>query len=645
MDTTDPRAAKDAMPATRAANARAAAQLPFADRTDFERAARGRLAPPASPQIVGPGGLPAWDLDAYAFLGGEPPPTVHPSLWRQAQLNAIAGLFEVVPGVYQVRGLDLSNVTFIAGDTGWVVVDPLTTAVTARAALDLVTEHLGARPVRAVVYTHSHVDHFGGVRGIVDERDVAGGRVAIVAPDGFLEAAISENVVAGTAMSRRASYMYGMLLPRGPRGHVDAGLGKSTPLARPGLLAPTDTIRATGEERVLDGVRMEFQLTPGTEAPAEMNFLFPDLRLLCMAENCTATLHNVYTPRGAQVRDALAWSTYIQEAIERFADRADAVFASHHWPRWGRDDLVHFLGVQRDLYRYLHDQTMRLANHGLTMLEIAEELALPAELAGEWSARGYYGTVNHNVKAIYQRYLGWFDGNPAHLHPLPPVEASRRYVEWMGGADEVVRRAREAFDAGEFRWVAQVVDHVVFADPEHEEARLLQADALEQLGYQAESGPWRAFYLTGAQELRHGVPRSLPALGTANPDVVAAMTTQMLLDYLAVRIDGPRAAGRRVVWDLDVAEPDGTVEPWTVVLERGVLHTVAGRRAGDLEGGPADVHLTLPRAALGAIVVGAATVDDLVAQGTVTLAGDPAAVADLLDLCDTFDFWFDIVTP
>jgi alkyl sulfatase BDS1-like metallo-beta-lactamase superfamily hydrolase len=644
----DPRAPKDATEATRAAHAAAAAALPWHDRADFERATRGRIAGPSSQQVLGPGGLPAWDLDAYAFLQGEPPATVHPSLWRQAQLNATAGLFEVVPGVYQVRGLDLSNVTFVAGDTGWVVVDPLTTAVTARAALDLVTEHLGERPVRAVIYTHSHVDHFGGVRGVVDEEEVAAGRVPIVAPAGFLEAAISENVVAGTVMSRRATYMYGMLLPRGPRGHVDAGLGKSTPLARAGLLAPTDEVHATGEERVLDGVRLELQLTPGAEAPAEMNFLFPDLRLLCMAENCTATFHNVYTPRGAQVRDALAWSKYVQEAIERFGDRADVVCASHHWPRFGREDALHFLGVQRDLYRYVHDQTMRLANHGLTMDEIAEALTLPEELAREWSARGYYGTLNHNAKAVYQRYLGWFDGNPAHLHPLPPVEAARRYVEWMGGSAEVLRRARAAFDAGDLRWVAQVVDHVVFAEPGNEEARLLQADALEQLGYQAESGPWRSFYLTGAQELRHGVPRSLPALGTANPEIVAAMTTEMLLDYLAVRLDGPRAAGRRIVCDLEVVDGgDVDAEPqrWTVVLERGALHAVAGRHAGPAEGGRADVTLALARPALAALVTGEASPADLAAQGHLVLEGDASALDDLLELCDRFDFWFDIVTP
>ena len=430
-----------------------------------------------------------------------------PGCGGRRSLNNVAGLFEVAPGFHQVRGLDLSNLTVIEGAEGRIVIDPLTSADTARAALDLVEAHLGARRVTAVIYTHSHVDHFAGIHGVVDEADVDAGRVRVIAPAGFLHAAISENVVAGTAMTRRASYMYGALLPRGPLGHVDAGLGKGVPLfGRQGLVAPTEDVETTGTELVVDGVRIVFQVTPDTEAPAEMNFHFPDHRVLCMAENCTCTLHNLYTPRGAQVRDALAWSKYLNEAIDLFGADSDVLFASHHWPRWGRDDLLDHLATQRDLYRYLHDQTMRLANKGRTMVEAAEELELPPALADAPASRGYYGTVNHNVKAVYQRYLGWFDGNPAHLHPLPPAEVGARYVAAMGGADAVVARAREAFDAGDYRWVAELLDRVVASDPSHRAATALLADTLEQLGYQAESAPWRDFYLTGAQELRSGPP-------------------------------------------------------------------------------------------------------------------------------------------
>ena len=635
---TDDLEPKDATASTAAANAAVADVLPLDDPRDLERATRGRLAPPSSAQVHAAGGWAVWDLDAYAFLDEDCPPTVNPSLWRQARLNSIAGLFEVAEGFYQVRGLDLSNVSFIAGDTGWVVVDPLTSAETAAAALALVTEHLGARPVHAVIYTHSHVDHFAGVRGVVDEADVRAGRVEIIAPAGFLDAAISENVVAGTVMNRRATYMYGALLPRGPRGHVDAGLGKSIPLlGTTGLIAPTREITETGTELVIDGVRIEFQLTPGTEAPAEMNFHFPDRRILCMAENCSANQHNLYTLRGAQVRDALAWSKYLQEAIERYAGVTDVLFASHHWPRFGADDAREHLEVQRDLYRYLHDQSLRLANKGLTMVEVAEELALPEALARDFSARDYYGTVNHNAKAVYQRYLGWFDGNPAHLHPHPPVAAARRYVEFMGGADEVLRRARASFDEGDYRWVAEVVNHVVFDDPDNAEARRLQADALEQLGYQAESGPWRGFYLTAAQELRHGHPQGSGSGITVSRDVVSAMTTELLLDFLGVRLHGGRAAEVTLHLTLRVTDRD---EVWAVGLERGALHAVAGREAE-----APDATVSLPHEALAELVLGTSDLDQQLAAGAVAVEGDADVLRTLAGLLDTFTIWFPIVTP
>lgn len=628
---------KDASPTTRAAHRAARSALPFHDRADFARAARGRIAPPASPQVKHAAGFPVWNLDDYAFLEGDAPETVHPSLWRQAQLNAHAGLFEVAEGFYQVRGLDLSNVSFVAGETGWIVIDPLTSAETARAALELANARLGARPVHTVIYTHSHIDHFAGVRGVVREEDVAAGAVRILAPEGFLEAAVSENVIAGNVMTRRASYMYGSLLPRGPRGHVDSGLGKGVPLlGSAGLLAPTEEIARTGDEQRIDGVRLVFQLTPGTEAPAEMNFFFPDRGILCMAENCCAVLHNLYTPRGAQVRDALAWSRYLHESIALFADRTDVVFASHHWPRWGRAEVRDYLEKQRDLYRYLHDQTLRLANHGKTMTEIAEELALPPELGDEFFNRSYYGTINHNAKAVYQRYLGWFDGNPANLHPLPPVEAGRRYVEFMGGAAELLRRARASFEAGEYRWVAQVVNHLVFAEPENAEARALQADALEQLGYQAESGPWRDFYLTGAQELRRGVPKLGGGAGVS-ADVARAMTTGMLVEYLGVRLDGLRAAGRRLTFVLRITDRD---EVHTLGLANGAVHLSPGIGAAD-----ADATLTLAWPALVELAFEKATLDALVERGAVAIAGRRAAIDELLSLLDRFAFWFPIVTP
>ncbi|MEW6269263.1 MAG: alkyl sulfatase dimerization domain-containing protein [Thermodesulfobacteriota bacterium] len=636
MSDGDPAAPKDATAATRAANAAVAERLPLADRADFARAARGRIALPASPRVMHAAGFPVWNLDDYAFLDGEAPATVNPSLWRQAQLNRHAGLFEVAEGFYQVRGLDLANVSFVRGDTGWIVIDPLTSEETARAALELVRTRLGERPVHAVIYTHSHLDHFGGVRGVVDERDVAAGRVQVLAPEGFLEAAISENVIAGTVMARRSTYMYGMLLPRNPHGHVDAGLGKGLPLlATSGLIAPTEEIRASGEERTIDGVRMVFQLTPGTEAPAEMNLHFPERRILCMAENCTATLHNVYTPRGAQVRDALAWSKYVQQAIELFAGRSDAVFASHHWPRWGADDVRRFLEKQRDLYRWLHDQTMRRANRGQTMLEIAEELRLPESLGDEFFNRSYYGTVSHNVKAIYQRYLGWFDGNPANLHPLPPVEAGRRYVELAGGAEELLRKARASFATGDYRWTAQLVNHLVFAEPGNVDARRLQADALEQLGYQAESAPWRDFYLTGSQELRHGVPKL--GRNAASGDVARAMTVEMLIDYLAVRLDGEAIGARRVELTLDVTDRG---EVHAVGVQDGTLHHVPGRRADD-----PDAALSLTHAALVALALGSASLADLEARGELAVAGDREALETLLAALDAFSLGFPIVEP
>jgi len=628
-------ASNRATPHTTAEHHRLTAHLDFADRSDFERVTRGRLAALEPPIIEGPGGRPLWDLDAFKFLADECPPTVNPSLWRQAQLNAHHGLFEVTPGIYQVRGYDISNITFVRSDTGWIVIDPLTVAETAIAARQLVDSHFGERPIVAVIYTHSHLDHFGGVRGIVSDAEVAAGTIQIIAPYGFLEAAVSENVIAGPAMRRRAMYMYGVLLPGAADAHVDCGLGKRMPFGTSGLIAPTVDITVTGQTLVIDGITIEFQVTPGTEAPAEMNFFFPQFNALCMAENCSATMHNVYTPRGAEIRDALGWSRYINEALELFLDRSDVAFASHHWPRWGSADIARWLGGQRDLYRYLHDETMRLANHGLTAAEIAEEITVPTAFGSEWFNRGYYGTVNHNVKAIYQKYLGWFDANPANLHPHPPVATAERIVRYMGGADAVLAKARADYEAGDYRWVAQICNHVVFADATNTAARLLHADALEQLGYQTESAVWRDFYLVGAQELRSGTPGIRGIRPTASADTMRAMTPQMILDLCAVKLNAPRAVDE--VMRLEFRFDNG----WNtqLVLANGVVHYTAKSVV------PPDATITTTAFALVSLANELTTLADELANGSTTVTGDKASFERFLGLLDQFELFFAIIEP
>ncbi len=611
----------------RAANAALLEALPFADVQDFEDAQRGFLGRLDPCVVHAADGRVVWDNESYrTFLQGGAPPTVNPSLWRQSILNTIDGLFEVVPGVYQVRGMDLSNVTFVEGDTGVLVIDPLISVETAAAALGLYRRHRGDRPVVGVIYTHSHVDHFGGVRGVTTQAEVEAGSCPIIAPEGFLEHAVAENVYAGAAMTRRAGYMYGAALDRGPAGQVGAGLGQTTSTGTASLIAPTDSIGTTGDERVVDGIRMEFQLTPGTEAPAEMNLLFPDHRVLCMAENTTHVLHNVLTIRGAVVRDARVWSRYISEAIDRFGDRMDVVFASHHWPTWGRDRAIAYLELQRDLYAYLHDQTLRLLNRGLTGIEIAEAIELPPALERAWHARGYYGSVSHNVKAIYQRYMGWYDGNPAHLWGHVPVEAGKRYVAAMGGADAVLALARAAFDEGDFRWVAELVNHLVFAEPDNAAARALQADALEQLGFGSENGTWRSAYLAGATELRHG-SFGTPVSG-ATPDLMAALSPEQIFDAIAIRVDGPRAWDERI--SIGVALTD-TDESWRLDLRNGVLV----HRQASVDG--ADVVVRTTRAALPLLLAGRT-------EGA-AIDGDAAVLARLMGLLEAPDPGFAIVTP
>jgi alkyl sulfatase BDS1-like metallo-beta-lactamase superfamily hydrolase len=610
-------------------------RLPFADTQDFQDASRGLVARREPNAVTADDGTVVWDNDTYAFLqGDDAPETVNPSLWRQARLCAEQGLFEVVEGIYQVRGFDLSNVTFVEGDTGVVVIDPLTARETAAAALALYREHRGDRPVTAVVYTHSHVDHFGGVKGVTSQEDVDAGRVAILAPEGFMEHAVSENVYAGTAMARRSAYMFGAALARGSRGQISAGLGQTVSTGAITLIPPTLTITTTGQEEVVDGVRMVFQMAPDTEAPSEMLIHFPGSRALCAAEDATHTLHNLLTLRGAVVRDPHAWAHYLTETIDLFGDATDVVFASHHWPVWGRERAVRFLGAQRDLYAYLHDQTLRLINKGWTGTEIAEHLQLPPALEKAWHARGYYGSVSHNLKAIYQRYMGWFDGNPAHLWQHTPTEAGRRYTEALGGADAVVEKARAAFDAGDYRWAAEILSHAVFAEPDHAAARDLLADTYEQLGYGAENGVWRNFYLSGATELRDG--RFGTPTVAASPDVVANLSPAMLFDAIAIQIDGPKAWDKEL--SIDVVLTD-TGDRYRLRLSNGALtYSTAAQQ------GRADVTLTATVKALPALALGKPTPDGL-AQAGIQVDGDASALATLASVLDPGDPDFAIVTP
>jgi linear primary-alkylsulfatase len=629
----------DATAATRAANAALSAGLDWDDRRDFDEAGRGLIAPlPDGGRVLGADGRPVWDLSRYAFIeqGSDAPDTVNPSLWRQTQLVVQGGLYEVVPGLYQVRTLDLSNITFAEGEDGIVVFDPLISAETARAALDLYYEHRPRKPVVALVYSHSHVDHFGGARGVVDEADVRAGRVRVVAPIGFLEAAVAENVLAGNVMSRRASYMYGNLLPADAKGQVGAGLGMTTSAGSVGLIAPTEHVTETGQRIDIAGLDFEFMLAPDSEAPAEMHWFIEQLGAVTAAENCCHTLHNTYSIRGTKIRDPLAWSKYLQQTIDLWGDRATVMFGMHHWPAWGRERVLELLGMGRDGYRFINDETLRLANHGLTPSEIAEQVEFPPALGRHWAMRGYYGSLNHNVRATYVNYLGWFDGNPANLHTLPPAEAATRYVEFMGGAEAALEKARGAFDLGDYRWVAEVVNHIVFADPGNGAARELQAAALEQLGYQSESGPWRNFYLTAAQELRDGV-RELPTPQTASADSVRAMSTELFLDYLAVRLNGAQAGDRAITLGLTMPDVD---EAWTLLIRNGALSHRRGTPADDV-----DAAVTIARSDLDAVILGTAPIAEQIAAGRARVDGDEQALRDFIALLDDFEFWFDIVTP
>ncbi len=631
-------AQKDATDATKAANAQLLKELPFDDTSDFDDAKKGLIAPLPKEMIKGESGNAIWNPEQYSFIkpDAKAPDTVNPSLWRQSQLINISGLFEVVPGIYQVRNLDLSNMTIIEGKDGITVVDPLVSSETAKVGIDLYYKHRGNKPVKAVIYTHSHVDHYGGVRGIVSEEDVTSGKTKIYAPEGFLEAAVAENVMAGTAMSRRASYMYGNLLAPDPKGQVGAGLGTTTSAGTVTLVPPTDIITKTGQKEVIDGLTYEFMMAPGSEAPSEMLWYIEEKKAISAAEDATHTLHNTYSLRGAKIREPLPWSKYLNQAMVMWGDKAEVMFAQHHWPTWGNDKVNNLLSKQRDLYRYINDETLRMVNQGKTMREIAEEFKLPDSLAHMWANRGYYGSVYHDVAATYVLYLGWFDGNPSTLHELPPTEASKKYVEYMGGADAVLQKAKKSFAEGDYRWVAQVANHVVFADPDNQAAKNLTADALEQLGYQAESGPWRNFYLTGAKELREGV-KKLPTPNTASPDTVRAMSLTLFFDYLGVRLDAAKAGDAKMKLNFDFGDQGGK---YLVELENGVLNNTAEAEAKD-----ADTSITLSRDTLNSIVLGETKLDAAVKDGKVKITGDAEKLTQLVSMLDNFEFWFNIVTP
>ncbi|WAN69367.1 MBL fold metallo-hydrolase [Moorena producens JHB] len=680
---------KLATEATKDANKQVCSDLPFTDDTeDFYLAKKGFIDKLADPVVITKESGTVWNLEQYNFLLGDEtvpcspenlppdPDTVNPSLWRMAQLNMQHGLYEVVPGIYQLRGYDLAEITLVEGDTGWIVIDPLTSQETAKAALELANNNISninsqdvdhklprhpdrtdPLPVSAVIYTHSHVDHYAGIQGIVTPEEIKSINnpegIPIYAPEGFLEEAVSENVFAGNVMSRRASYMYGNLLPKGETGQVDGGLGKTTSAGTTSLIAPTDIIDHTGQKIKVDGINIIFQNVPGSEAPAEMMFYFPEFHALCAAEDATHTMHNLYTLRGAKVRDALGWANYLSQTIELFGDDVKVVFASHHWPTWDKDstsenEVVEYLKKQRDLYKYIHDQTLHLANQGYTMLEIAEMLELPRSLATEWYNRGYYGSLNHNVKAVYQYYLGWFDGNPAHLYSLPPEQTGAKYIEYMGGPGQAIKLAKGDFDKGEYRWVAQVMSDVVFGTckdnlppydsttPSNQDcfdATQLEADALEQLGYQAESGPWRNFFLTGAQELRDGVNKNIPTPASGSGDTIRAMTTDLLFDSLAIRLKGLEAAQNQYTFNMIFPDIN---EEYLLSVENGVLTYTA-----DKVSVKPNTTIIINRSDLDDVILGETDITEV----DFSYGGELEDFKNFLSLLDDFEFWFNIVLP
>lgn len=628
-----PDAAKPATAATLAAQRAAAASLPQDDGRDATFAKQGFLGTRADPLIKAADGRPVWNLAAYDWVAGAAPDTVNPSLWRHIGILRQHGLFQVADGVWQVRGFDISNMTVVRGNSGWILIDPLTGRETARAALDLVNEKLGKRPVTAVIYSHSHGDHFGGVRGVVDEADVKAGKVAIIAPAHFMAETVSENIMAGAAMGRRVNYQFGTGLQPGPQGQISSGIGSAVSGSEITLISPTDTINRTGESRVIDGVALEFQIVSGSEAPSELNVYIAPSRTFLSAEMTTCSLHNILTPRGAKVRDARIWANYIDEALQTWGSRSDNLISSHCWPRFGTGDVTAALASNRDNYRYLHDQTVRLMNQGETMHEIAEALKQPPQIAKDWFNHGYYGTYNHNSKAVYQFYLGWYDGNPANLNAYPPVERAKRLIDAIGGAKKALAAARKAFAAGDYRWSSDLLSQIVFADPANKPARLLLADSLEQQGYQAESAIWRNQFLTGAKELRQGV-QSRPS-SAQNADMIAAVPTQELLDSVSTRFDPVKLGGRTM--GINLVMPERQEAAGIEITQT----TMIGRMKPVAQ---PTVTITGPRRALLGLLFMKMPLTQLEMMG-VKVEGDRAAAEAWLNAIDPIPGGFKIVEP
>ena len=626
---------KAATPATVSANQAMRQVVATFDKRDLEDATRGKLAELNDPLVKAADGRIVWDTRQFDFLKGAVPDTANPSLWRQQQMNQAQGLFKVADGIYQIRGYDIAGMTLVEGQTGWIVIDTMFTAPVARAGLKLAMDTLkSSKPVVAVIYTHSHADHFGGVRGVIDEADVRSGKVKIIAPDAFMEYAIAENVLAGNAMTRRAHFMYGSALPKGGQGNLGTGLGLTLSSDSPTLIPPTQSIKKTGEELTIDGVRIVFQMAKGSEAPSEFMFYFPDKKALCLSEVATKLMHNVYTIRGAQVRDALLWSKYINETMDLFPD-AEVAFASHHWPTWGKDNIRGFLANQRDTYRFLHDRALNLANQGKVMDELGSESFMPKGLAADAASRGYYGTLSHNLRAVYNFYLGYYDANPATLHRLPPADSAKRYVAAMGGEAAALAAGRKALADGDYRWVAEMVNHVVFANPANAEARALQADALEQLGYQAESAPWRNAYLLGAMELRKG-PQTAN-VSSSGPDTVRGMSNELLFDYIALRLDHTKTDGLKAAVQMVFTDVN---ETWALELSNSVLNNTQGRVLKN-----PDVTITLTRPAFLAMLLQGKKLHELVQAGMVKVEGNPQGFGTVVANIVEFPPLFNIVTP
>jgi alkyl sulfatase BDS1-like metallo-beta-lactamase superfamily hydrolase len=632
--------AKPATEATKEANAAVLKELPFNNKQAFEDSEKGFIAPLENNGVVkNAKGVTVYDLTRYDFLAGDKPApdTVNPSLWRQAQImEHYTGLFKVTEGIYQVRGLDITNITFIEAPKGVIVMDPLSSAETAKAGLDLYRKHRGDKPVVAVIHSHSHIDHYGGVMGVVTHEDIKSGKVKIYAPEGYTEAALNEGVIGGNRQTRLSGYQYSMLVPLSPTGSMTSGLGLGPSMGTVTFAVPTNLITKPFQKETIAGLDFEFLLAPDTEAPAEMFFYIPKYKSLCTAEDAVHTQHNVYSLRGAKVRSAYNWAKYLKEADERWGGQAESLYAPHHWPIWGKERISEHLVKQSAAYKYINDQSIRLANSGYDMTEAAEMIKLPEALQSDWGLRGYYGTTNHNVKAAIDKQFGWYNGNPATLHPLPRVEAAKKYVEYMGGADAIVKKAKADFDKGDYRWVMQVLMQVVYADPSNMDARNLMADASEQLGYQSEAGTWRGWYLSAAKDLREGV-KPMQVVTFASPDTVAAMPLELFFDYLSIRLNGPKAEGKTIKLNLDL--PD-TKDKYLLVVQYGALQYHKGQQAKD-----ADASLTMNRDTLNQIIGGKLKVEQGVTNGTIKLDGDSKKFEEFVSLLDAFDPWYQVVMP